>query len=257
MLVEFSRFPVTNAPPRAPLGVEVSLEHLGSISLTLLWRVKKQVMYLYEIDADAVAQHVPSRLDLVEVRPGVALLAIEALHYHTDHFRPGYREFFEAVLTCAVQPDLSVKMPVPRFCMHAISVISDSPEFCEQEGRLLYTPTELVPDLRMTFSEDGGSCDMFDGTELIVSCRNTSPTVRYQRRTLFGQYYTNTNGLQHGLWRWDGEVYEHQTTGDFGHFGPHKFWKNIDLKRIRGCYRQMMAKPDLQTDVRFYHVGRI
>ena len=237
--------------------MEPSLEQLGSIPLTLLWRVKKQVMYLYEIDADAVASLVPPRLDLVEVRPGIALLAIEALHYHTDHFRPGYPEFLEAVLTCAVQPDLSRKMPVPRFCMHAISVISESPEFCEQEGRLLFTPTELVPGLRMTFSEDGASCDMFDGDQPIAHCRNTSRAVRYQRKTLYGQYYTNTNGLQHGLWRWDGEVHEHQTAGDFGKLSPHPFFKGIDLSRIRGCYRQMMAKPDLQTDVRFYHVGPI
>ncbi|MDB4960396.1 MAG: hypothetical protein JWP01_395 [Myxococcales bacterium] len=234
-----------------------ALDHVGKAKLTLSWRVRKQVMFLYEIDSDAIAAHVPPSLEAMEVRPGVSLIAIECLHYYSDHFREGYREFLEMVLTVAVQPDLSIDMPVPRFCMHAISVISDSPEFVEQEGHLLYTPTELVPGLRMEFSEDGGGVDIYDGTTPMVMCRNTHPNPPYDHKVLWGQYYTNTNGLQQGIWRWEGQMFEHMKAGDWGSFHPHPVFKGIDLSRIRGCYRQMMAKPETVTDVRFYHLGLV
>lgn len=236
----------------------MSFEHVGSHPLTLHWRIKKQVMYLWEIDTDVLAPLVPDPLTPKEVRPGISLFAIEALHYHTDHFRPGYPEFLEAVLTAAVDPDLSIDMPVPRFCMHAISVISESQEFCDQEGRVLFTPTELVPKLRMEFSEDGASCDMFDGDAPIVSMRNTHPEVVYEPKTLWGQYYTNTNGLQQGIWRWDGEMFEHMKAGRSSSFGgSHPFFKGMDMSRVRGCYRQLMAKPGHQSSARFYHLGAV
>ncbi|MFT3691606.1 MAG: hypothetical protein QM831_00590 [Kofleriaceae bacterium] len=229
---------------------------LGNINLTLIWRVKKQVMYLYEVDADAVAHFVPPSLEMIEVRPGRALFAVEALHYHTGHFgKPDSPEFYEAVFTIAVQPDLSVPMPVPRFCMHAVAVISDSEDFCAQEHRLLHTPTELVPGLTMEFTADGASCIMKDGDQLIIDMKNTAGGVQFEPKKLYGQYYTNTKGLQHGLWTWQGQMFEHQKVGDYGVIGDHPFWKGLDLRRVRGCYRQMVAKPDLVTEVHFFHRG--
>lgn len=212
-------------------------------------------MYLYEVNADAVASLVPAPLEMLEVRPGRALLAVEALHYHTYHFRPGSPEFYEMAYTIAVQPDLSVEMPMPRFCMHAVSVISDSEDFCAQEHRLLHTPTELVPGLTMDFSADGASCLIKDGDATIIEMTNTNPIVSYEPKQMYGQYYTNTKGLQHGLWRWSGDMMEHQKPGPHGKMHPHPVWKNTDMSRVHGCYRQMMARPDLVTEVRFYHRG--
>jgi hypothetical protein len=234
-----------------------SVERLGNAPLTLHWRVRKQLLYLWEIDTEALAPVVPPSLDLIEVRPGRGLLAVEALHYHTDHFRPGYREFLEIVLTAAVQPDLSLAMPVPRFCMHAISVYSDSPEFVNQEAELLFTPTELVPKLRFAFSPDDSGADIYDGDTPILSMKNTHPAPEFAPKTLFGQYYTNTRGLQLGMWRWDGEMFEHMKGGDWGKLYPHPFFKGIDLGRVRGCYRQMIAKPGSSSHVRFFHVGPV
>ena len=180
------------------------LDHVGKFDLTLAWRVKKQVMYLYEIDLDAITRHVPPSLEPMEVRPGRALMAIEALHYHADHFAVGKPEFLEMVVTVAVQPDLSIDMPVPRFCMYPISVLSDSPDFVAQEGRLLHTPTELVSNLKMAYSADGSSCTIADGDQPIVSMINTHPAPPYDHKVLWGQYYTNEKGLQQGIWRWEG-----------------------------------------------------
>jgi hypothetical protein len=234
-----------------------SVESLGGAPLTLHWRVRKQLLYLWEIDVEALTPAVPAFLDLLEVRPGRGLLAVEVLHYHTDHFRPGYREFLEIVLTAAVQPDLSVKMPVPRFCMHAISVYSDSPEFVQQEAELLFTPTELVPGLRFAFSDDGCGADIYDAEAPILSMKNTHAAPDFAPKVLFGQYYTNTRGLELGLWRWEGEMFEHMKSGDSGKLYPHAFWKGIDIRRVRGCYRQMIARPGSTSSVRFFHRGAV
>jgi hypothetical protein len=50
---------------------------------------------------------------------------------------------------------------------------------------------------------------------------------------------------------------EHQKPGAWGAFHPHSVWRDIDTSRIRGCYRQMMARPATRApvDVRFYHRG--
>jgi hypothetical protein len=234
------------------------LDHIGKHPLTLHWRVTKQLLFLWETDLDAMAPLVPASLECVEVRPGRGLVALEVLRYATGHFRPDYREFLEIVFTAAVQPDLSIDMPVPRYCMYAISVYSDSPEFCDQEHRLLHTPTELIPNLRCEFSDDDTRCDVFDGDQPIAHIRNTNAQLgAYERKTMYGQYYTNTQGLEHGLWRWDGHVSEHMKPGDWGSFHPHRFWKGLDLGRVRSCYRQMLKQPGTESSVRFYHRGPV
>jgi hypothetical protein len=243
--------------PSHAARLDQSLDHVGNAELTLAWRVRKQVMYLYEVDTDAVVGLVPARLEPVEVRPGRSLMAVEALHYHADHFAPGSPEFLELVLAISVQPDLSIDMPVPRFCMHAVSVLSDSLEFVEQEGRLIHTPTVLVPGLSMAYSADGASCTIADGAAPILEMTSTHSAPVHEHQVLWGQYCTNEKGLQQGIWRWEGEMFEHMKTGDHGVFHPHPVWRGIDLSRIRGCYRQMMARPDQVMDVRFYHLGEL
>jgi hypothetical protein len=182
-------------------------------------------------------------MEAVELRPGVSLVAVEGIHYHTGHFTPGYREFFEVVFGAAVQPSLSIRMPVPRFCIYALSLLSDSSEFVERECSVLFEPTTLMPGLRLEFSEDGASCDMIDGTSPIVSLRSAArPT--YERKTLWGQYYSDTQGLRQGVWRWEGELFENMKAGSSATFHEHAFFKGVDMKRVRGVYRQMAAKPD-------------
>jgi hypothetical protein len=65
--------------------------------------------------------------------------------------------------------------------------------------------------------------------------------------------WTNGTFLK-GAWEWDGFVCEHQTQGDWGEVHPHHFFGDIDLSRIRGCYRQMLAKPGAEHFERFYQM---
>lgn len=228
--------------------------HVGRVAQTLHWRIKKQYVVFYEIETELLAPLVPAPLELQEVRPGIALCGLEMLHYKVGHFREGYREFYEAVFAATVQPDLSLDMPVPRFSMYAIKVISDSQEFCHSEAESIFTPTHYVPNFRIEFSEGGESCNMFDGDQPIAICKNTAPETPVKPTTIWGQFFTNTRGLQRGIWRWDGQASEHQKPGDHGQLFAHDLFCGVDVGRIKKAYRHMAAKPE-ETDLRFYHAG--
>jgi len=230
------------------------LDHVGRLGLTLHWRIKKQLVFFYEAPTALVAPLLPPALELQEVRPGVAIVALEVLHYKVGHFETGYREFYEAVFAATVQPDLSIDMPVPRFSMFAMKVISDSQEFCHSEATTIFTPTNHVPGFRIEFDEAGSSCVLWDGDARICECRNTAPETPTKPTTIWGQYFTNTRGLQRGAWRWDGLAAEHMKAGESGKMYPHALWNGLDPAQIGRVYRQMTSQPE-STDIRFYHAG--
>ncbi len=82
-----------------------------------------------------------------------------------------------------------MKMPMSRFAMHAISVYSDSPDFIEQEGQKLFTPTTLDPSLHMTWTENVDGVDAADDDGPIISFRSTNPNPVYTRDEMWGQHY--------------------------------------------------------------------
>jgi hypothetical protein len=69
---------------------------------------------------------------------------------------------------------------------------------------------------------------------------------------MWGQHYTNTRGLQHGLWEWDGRLLEHMRPAHGWKLFEHSFWAGIDVSRVRRCYRQMMLEPGTMAHERFY-----
>jgi hypothetical protein len=214
---------------------------------TIHWRLRRQLLFLFEVDADALAKVVPPQLEAVEVRPGIALMGIECLHYRTGHFGEDSPEFYELVFAAAVQPNLGIAMPVPRYCMHGVSIFSNSKPFIDDECKLLFSSSEYVPGLRFEISEDGTSCDVFEGDRPIVRCKNTNPAPTFDHKVLWGQFYVDVGGLAQGIWRWEGELCEHMRKGDAGEFFEHRFFKGLDLSRIRGCYRQMSAKAEASS----------
>lgn len=231
--------------------------HVGRLDLTLHWRARKQVVFFYEVATELLAPLIPDQLELQEIRPGTSLGCLEILHYRVGHFATGDREFCEAVFAATVQPDLSIDMPVPRFGMFAMKVLSDSREFCDSEARTLFTPTTHVPGLRAEFDAAGSSCVLWNGDAVICECKNTAPEVPKKQMTVWGQYFTDTKGLQRGAWRCDGLASEHMKGGDAGSLHASELWNGIDPSKIGRVYRQMAAQPDDGTDIRFYHAGRL
>jgi hypothetical protein len=230
---------------------------VGDDPLVIEWHVQKHIMFTWEIDIEALDPFVPDELTAVEVRPGIGLFSVATLLYQPNQFRPGSPPFLELVSVAHVQADLSVKMPMSRFAMHAISVYSDSPDFIDQEAEKLFTPTTLDPSLTLTFTENWDGVDAADQDGPIISFRNTNPNPVYTPDELWGQHYNDTHGLHFGVWEWDGVKCEHMQRGNAGKFFPHPFFKGMDLSRLHGCYRQMIPKPGSTAVERFYKTRQL
>ena len=48
-------------------------DRVGKLPLTLHWRIKKQLVFFYEVPTDVVAPLVPAPLEPQEIRPGTSL----------------------------------------------------------------------------------------------------------------------------------------------------------------------------------------
>jgi hypothetical protein len=244
----------------------VTDEPVGGKAMTIKWRLSHNFLVFLEIDTEAVEPFLPRCLTPVEVRPGISLLCLGCLDYWPGHFRPDSPRFSESFCVVSVQPDLSIPMPNPRFSFYALSVYSDSPDFCRIENEHIYTPNYLVESFRIEWSPDGRSVAARDDQGPIMTLRNTNPRVKFRPQVLYGQHFNDASGgaivdgrwnkgsLHKGPWEWDGPVFEHQTQGDWGRVYPHHFFGGVDLSRIRGCYRQMIAEPGAISFERFYQM---
>ncbi len=239
------------------IAVSDRFSHVGDDPLVIEWHLQRHLMFTWEIDIDALDRFIPKELTAVEVRPGIGLFSVATLLYQPDQFRPGSPPFLELVSVAHVQSDLSVKMPMSRFAMHAISVYSDSPDFIEQEGQKLFTPTTLDPSLHFDWTERWDGVDARDADGPIISFHSTNPDPTYTTDEMWGQHYNDTHGLHFGVWEWDGTKCEHMMKGNAGTFHPHPFFKGMDLTKIRGCYRQMIPKPGSTAVERFYRVRKL
>jgi hypothetical protein len=126
----------------------VTDEPVGGRAMTIKWRLSHNFLAFLEIDTEAVEPLLPRCLTLVEVRPGISLLSLGCLYYRPGIFRPDSPSFSEAFCVVSVQPDLSFRMPNPRFSFYALSVYSDSPDFCRIENEHIHTPNYLVESFR-------------------------------------------------------------------------------------------------------------
>ncbi len=226
--------------------------------LLLTWRIHSHVFTTFEIDYDAVAPLVPDALEVVEVRPSVALFSVGVLSYEGGHFYEGSPPFDEVVAAVHVAPDLSTKMPMPTMSFFATQVSCNSPDFVEQEGRTIFTPSAHVPSLSVVYSDNGWSVDASDAEGPILSFQNSHPNPQFQQAEMWGQHFTNTRGLQQGIWEWDGEKFEHMRGRDNSwKLHPHRALGGIDPSAVQGLYRQMLLKPNTRCWERFYAMRKL
>jgi hypothetical protein len=230
---------------------------VGDDDLVITWHIQKHLMFAWEVDVEALDPFIPRELTPVEVRPGIGLISVATILYQPGNFGPDSPAFFELVSVAHVVSDLSVTMPVPRFSMHALNVWSNSPDFVRQEGELLFTPAELVPSLAIDFGAKTDTSDARDADGPIISLRNTHPEPVFAHDEMWGQHTNDTVGLHFGVWEWDGLKFEHQRGGDAGKLYPHRFWRGLDLSRVRGCYRQMIPPHGATAIERFYRTRQL
>lgn len=233
------------------------VDAVGGVPLVIHWRLIGHVFFTWEIAMEAVEKILPARLEAVEVRPGVGLMSVGCLRFARGHFSPDSPEFNEIITVVHVQPDLSVKMPPPRFTFYANSVWSDSDEFVVHEARDIFTPTSHVPSLRLEFSDDGLGIEASDAHGPLLSLRSTAPVTAFTRAEFWGQHYNATKGLHHGIWQWEGSRFEHMKPGEPGKLAPHALFGDLDVSKVRRCYRQMFAEPGRRHSERFFQVRRL
>jgi hypothetical protein len=221
--------------------------------LLLDWTINRHLFQTFEIETGAVEGALPDALDPVEVRPGISLLSVGILRYEGGHFGPESPEFDEVVAAIHVPGDLSVAMPVPDMSFYAIAVFTDSPEFVAQEEHTIYTPAYHVPSLEVSYGEDGFSVDVRDERGPILSLRGGDRVEPvFSRVEMWGQHYTSTKGLHHGIWEWDGRRFEHMRPSRDWLLSPHPLFEAIDVTRVVRCYRQMALEPGTLCRERFY-----
>jgi hypothetical protein len=219
--------------------------------LLVHWRINRHLFFTFEIDTDEAERVVPEPLHVVELRPGIALLSVGILRYEPDHFRPGSPPFLELVGAIHVAPDLSSVMPVPTMTFSTFRVLSDSEDFVEAEGTTLFTPTQLS-QLDASFGDDRLGADISNEHGPILSVPSGHPQPSWVSKEMWGQHFTNTKGLQHGIWQWDGRLFEHQRRIPGWKLFPHPFWSGLDVGRVRGLYRAMVQEPGTVCNERFY-----
>jgi hypothetical protein len=222
--------------------------------LIIEWRITGHIFATFEIDAQEAERVLPDALQLVEIRPGIAVLSVGALRYAPGHFGEGSPAFEELVGALHVSPDLSVDMPVPTMSFYSFTVLSDSIDFVRQEGTTLFTPTVHDPSLTLGFTENRLGMDVRNDEGPILSVVNDDFVPRFEPKEMWGQHYTDTRGLQHGIWEWDGSRAEHQRRDRNWTLHPHSFWAGLDVSRVRRSYRQMMLEPGTTCIERFYEM---
>jgi hypothetical protein len=165
--------------------------------LILSWTINRHLFYTFEVDIDEAERIVPAPLQVVELRPSVALMSVGVLRYEPGHFGPGSPVFLEVVGAIHVSPDLSTDMPVPTMTFSTFQVWSDSPDFVANEDDTLYTPTRLA-SLEARFTEDGLGVEAWDEDGPILAMPSAHTEPRWVHKEMWGQHFTNTKGLQHG-----------------------------------------------------------
>lgn len=223
----------------------------GGRPLRIDWRINRHLFYTFEIDSDAAERILPESLQMVELRPGVALMSVGILRYEPGHFGPASPVFYELVGAVHVSPDMATDMPVPTMTFSSFCVLSDSGDFVAQEGYTLYTPARHAP-LRLDLTADELGVAVSDGDGPILSMPSAHPPPRWVHKEMWGQHFTNTKGLQHGIWEWDGRLFEHQRRLPGWKLFPHPFWSGLDVSRVRSLYRTMVLEPGTVCHERFY-----
>ena len=224
----------------------------GDRRLLIEWSINRHLFYTFEVDLEEAERIVPEALAIVEPRPGVALLSVGVLRYEPGSFGAGTPTFLELVGAVHVAPDLSITMPMPAMTFSSFSVLSDSTAFVAQEAHTLYTPARHVPSLTLELTDDQLGGRVADEHGPILEMPSAHPEPRWVAKEMWGQHFTNTRGLQHGIWQWDGRLFEHQKQLPGWRLHPHPFWAGIDVSRVRRVYRTMVQEPGTVCHERFY-----
>ena len=207
----------------------------------LVWEFDFALTTFFEVETDLFQQHIPSRLNLIEVSPGVGLVNITAFNFPEGALGE-LPQFQELIFSAIVSPDLS--RGVPKFAMYVLSLASTCQAHLDHSTDYYKLPIHgLLTDTKI----DSGAIaiDYSDSDGQILTMNNFSPSTNFRDEERYFQAFTSDgDNLTIADCYIEAQLFEHQLTEDAGKLNVHPFLKNIDFDLGDPLpYLQMIGEP--------------
>jgi hypothetical protein len=221
------------------------------------WYIDSNLEFLFEMPTEQLAPLVPAPLQVVEPRPGVALLWVGFLR-----FEPGNIDvlpaFHEASCNVLVHPRVVDGGVRPDFAPFAVRIASDCAQFDDWTRRVDRMTVLDCPGLRVQFDRAHASCAVEDDRGPIFTLTSSASEVGWREGLLKIQVFTHDS---EGLWEagveWFGSYADHQRpTHPDTRLHHHPFFGEIDVRTAR-CVRQMYTAPSGTTVMKYYAPRRV
>ncbi|UCH10774.1 MAG: hypothetical protein JSU61_02480 [Fidelibacterota bacterium] len=207
----------------------------------LIWEFDFALSTYYEIELEAVEHLIPKRMSIVEVAPGIALLALTALNFPAGALG-NLPEFQELIYGLVVTPDLS--RGVPKFAMLILSLSSTNLEHLEHCVSYYKLPV-FGQFSCVNIQKEPHEVEYEDEHGLITTMKNVHPNPVYEPGERYFQAFVEEAGdLYVADVLMKGSLFEHQNTGDAGTLYNHPFFRGIDMEEAEPvAYMQMFSEP--------------
>lgn len=217
------------------------------------WTFDFDLFFLFEIDVADIALPMPRGTFPQEVRPGVGLIGIGVLLGVDGNPHASMGRFTEISWCVVVEPDVSRRMPIPRYSVVTGNVGSDSEAFLRHAADVDKLPIFRHKNLRCTVDREASSAYVEDDDGPILRLFNTSPDPIYVPRVNWMQMRSREAGEWFQALSWSGDACEHGYDHRGGELFPHPFWEGITIRGLGDrCYLQVVARPGAEIDMDFY-----
>ncbi|MFO7565170.1 MAG: hypothetical protein R6X02_21170 [Enhygromyxa sp.] len=212
------------------------------------WSFDFEMVFLFEIAVDEARRHLPAPLMPIELRPGVGVLGIGVQSLCAGNLGelPEVREIY---CTIAVQPQLSVPMPTPRFAVVPVIIAATAPSFLARARELdRLNAMPWTPTLDIELDRAGLRARAADDRGPIFELWNVHEQPSFVDAEMWGQEFVGVDDdpLYFQAWHWRARKAEYQRRGG-GRLHPHPFFAGIDLDAVSpDPYMQFITPP--QTD---------
>lgn len=213
----------------APIGLTLDFAMLTSI----------------EVSAEVARAAVPESLDVLELRPSVALAALLVFQVAPGCPHPGFGTlpgYTELALAFQVAPALGRSIPRMAFYVASMTTsLAAADDFLRQAHWI--NAQGLAVSSEVSASRTSVSVADREGSILAMACEHPLPKFTY-KQTL-GQVFTQKEGklaFYHELLV--GNVHEHQSQHARVELYPHPFLAPLGKAgRTPRCYLQMLSEP--------------
>lgn len=210
------------------------------------WAFDYDIFFFIEVPTATIKDKLPRLIKPVEPRPGVSLIGFGLHRFVPGNLNGKLPALAEVNCSVLVQPNLSVKMPIPRFSFYVLYLASSCDDFMEYATTVDKMPAYCSSNLQCIISDDGTEVTCKDDNGIMFELKNTLPQPKYTPDTISGQAFTCANGedLYCTPFKWRGTLCEHQhSSKNFGKVYNHPSLEGISLsENNQECNFQMFTQ---------------